>query len=303
MSSWIYDVVTPGEAPLLKRILRFFVRKWMLIGSKNVPDYQSPTAVELVQIESQLLEAGISVESLIVDVSDFTEFKRIFNFPADYYGGSDGLVYEEKLLEHYIAYRLIDFSLPVRLPYLDIAACASPWAKLLRDTDLQAFAIDLEPTGPYINLPHYERQDATATRFEPGTIGSASLQCAFEMFIGCNDTGLIKELARILRPGGRTVISPLYMHTHACHYQSPEHIGRINGDKGATTYIRRNCWGIESSRKYCVATLIERVLEPAKQLGLITTLLVLRNVSDIHQKAYMHFILVLDKPGIGKDVE
>ncbi len=303
MSAWIHDMVKPGEAPIRKRIARFLARKWVLMGNASVPDYQSPTADELAQIEAQLITAGIPIDSLSVNADDYSEFKRKFVFPADYHGGPDGSVYEEKLLEHYIAFRLIDTGKPARMPYLDVAACASPWAKLLRDNDIQAFAIDLEPTGPYAGLPFYEKQDATATNFESGSIGGASLQCAFEMFIGDSDTKLIIELARILRAGGRAVISPLYMHTHACHYQSPDFTGRITGDPGAATYVRRDIWGIPSSRKYSAATLIERVLEPARRHGLIASLHAVRNAREIHPKAYMHFVLVLDKPDIDRESE
>jgi hypothetical protein len=303
MSAWIHDMVKPGEAPIRKRIARFLARKWVLMGNASVPDYQSPTVDELAQIEAQLITAGIPIGSLYVNANDYIEFKRKFVFPADYYGGPDVSVYEEKLLEHYIAFRLIDIGKPTRMPYLDVAACASPWAKLLRDNDIQAFSIDLEPTGPYAGLPFYEKQDATATNFESGSIGSASLQCAFEMFIGDSDTKLIIELARILRVGGRAVISPLYMHTHACHYQSPDFTGRIKGDLGAVIYVRRDIWGIPSSRKYSAATLIERVLEPAGRHGLIASLHAVRNAREIHPKAYMHFVLVLDKPDIDRESE
>lgn len=303
MSAWIHDMVKPGEAPIRKRIARFLARKWVLMGHASVPDYQSPTVDELVLIEAQLIAAGIPIDSLSVNADDYSDFKRKFVFPADYHGGPDGSVFEEKLLEHYVAFRLIDPSKPARMPYLDVAACASPWAKLLRDNDIQAFAIDLEPTGPYAGLPFYEKQDATATNFESGSIGSASLQCAFEMFIGDSDTKLIVELARILRAGGRAVISPLYMHTHACHYQSPDYIGRTTGDPRAATYVRRDTWGIPSSRKYSAVTLIERVLEPARRHGLIASLHAVRNAGEIHPKAYIHFVLVLDKPDIAKEAK
>jgi hypothetical protein len=106
-------------------------------------------------------------------------------------------------------------------------------------------------------------------------------------------------LARILRPGGRAVISPLYMHTHPCFYQSPEHYGKRNLDVGATSYVRRNASRVPSSRKYSAATLASRVWKPALAAGLKPQLLALRNGSAIGQVIYLHFILVLDKPEPG----
>lgn len=167
---------------------------------------------------------------------------------------------------------------------------------LLRKAAIEAFSIDLAPTGPYADLPYYECQDATRTRFSDASIGSASLQCAFEMFIGDQDTGLIRELSRTLRAGGRAVIVPLYMHTHACYYQTPEYLGRVFGDSGATAYVRRDCWGIASSRKYSSATLIQRVWRPALDAGLVPSLRIVRNAREIYPLAYVYFILILDKP-------
>ena len=169
----------------------------------------------------------------------------------------------------------------------------TPLAVVLR---YPAWSIDLDPHPWMEELPYYLQGDATASRFDSASMGSASLQCAYEMFQGDADTRLLKELGRVLKPGGRAVISPLYLHTEACYYQSPDHYGRDVGDAGATRYLRHEVWGIAASRKYSPQTLRERVWEPALAAGLRPGLQVLRNAADIGPNIYLHFILTLDRP-------
>ncbi len=296
MATWLHELVQPGSVSPMRSALRLVARTWLKLRALVVPTYIGPTPDELVKIEADLLTMGIAVGNIEVDPEAFRHFQQEYRFPDHYYDGFGAPIFTEKLLEHYVAQSLIEMGHDERQPYVDVAACASPWAALLREKGLPAFAIDLEPSGPYADLPYYERQDATHTSFGARSVGSASLQCAFEMFTRAQDTDLVLELARILKPGGRAVILPLYMHTHACHYQSPEFLGRFEGDAGVTTYVRRDCWGIASSRKYSVSTLMDRVWQPAIGAGLIPSLFVVRNARNIHPRAYLHFVLVLDQP-------
>ena len=92
------------------------------------------------------------------------------------------------------------------------------------------------------------------------------------------------------------MISPLYMHTHPCHYQSPEHFGQPHGDAGSVGYVRRDVWGVPASRKYSPETLKSRVLDSARLSGLDARVFVLRNARDMGEGVYLHFVLLLEKP-------
>jgi hypothetical protein len=92
------------------------------------------------------------------------------------------------------------------------------------------------------------------------------------------------------------LVSPLYMHTHPCYYQTQDHYGEPHGDADAVGYVRRDVWGVPASRKYSPETLQSRVLDNARRAGLDASVFVLRNAKDIAEGIYMHFILVLDKP-------
>ena len=192
---------------------------------RNAPKYSDTTTLELVKIESDLNATGIPVHYYTPRVEDFAAFQAANYFPLDYHGGINGTVWDEKLLEHFIAAeRLGLMSYQPIDTYVDIAAGNSPWAKVLRERlGISAFAIDLKIGSTYSDLNFYRKENATSTTFADASVKGASLQCAYEMFMGNDDTNLLKELARILTPGGKAIIVPLYMHTHFCAFSTPEY--------------------------------------------------------------------------------
>lgn len=273
-------------------------RRYHLWRTRAEPVYASPTAAELRQFEDEAARLGMPCADLRVDPTAFQAFVRRFAFPAGYHGGEQGGVYLEKLLEHHVAWSMLDLDRqPARWPYVDIAAATSPWVGLLRKQGHEAWGIDLDPAPPSEHAAWYLRGDATASPFDTASIGSASLQCAYEMFEQDADTRLLAELARVLKPGGRAVISPLYTHVQACYYQTPEHYGHPYGDAGARRLLRRDTWNVRASRKYSPQTLLERVWRPALAAGLQPALHALRNAEALGPGLYLHFVLTLDRPG------
>ncbi len=300
MISMIRRLGEKGPRGALRAIGQRVARPLHLLRTAAAAPYKAPTAGELQQIECGMRELDMPCVDYRVDRSMFERFKQRMAFPTGYHGGPVGGVYDEKLLEHFVAWDLLDLDASnQRWPYLDIASASSPWVRLLRDQGLTALSIDLAPDPAVASLPYYLCGDATAMSFDDASIGSASLQCAYEMFAGDADIRLLPELARVLRPGGRVVVSPLYMHVQACYYQSPEHHGKPAGDVGAVRYLRRDAWDVRASRKYSPGTLMQRVWRPARAAGLVPQLRVLRNPGELGSGIYLHFILVLDKPAPG----
>ena len=265
---------------------------------QNEPAYESPTEEEFARIEEHLLEIGVQVNDYAPKIEGFTEFKRANWFPPTYHGGLDGGVWDEKLLEHWISYERLELESfrPTDI-YVDIAAASSPWARELRNRhQFEAFANDLGPVGhDFSHLPYYRSEDATSSAFSSGSVRGASLHCAYEMFIGHSDTNLIDELARILKPGGRALIVPLYMHTHYCAYSTPEFYGKGYSDIDAKEYVRFDASNIPSSRKYDPESLKNRVLHRIEECGMDYRLLALRNKADLGKNVYCHFILEINK--------
>lgn len=297
MSPLMRRLAKKGPAGIVRALARRAMRPLHHVRTTGAPRYRAPDAAQLNQIELALAALGMPATDYRVDVDAFAIFRARFQFSADYHGGARGGVYVEKLLEHFVAWDLLELAArPDRWPYVDIAGASSPWVRLLREQGLEAFAIDLAPDPLLAALPYVLKGDATASPFTDASLGGASLQCAYEMFAGDADTRLLAELARVLRPGGRAVISPLYLHTEACYYQSPEYYGHEVGDAGARRYLRPDAWDVAASRKYSPQTLVERVLCPAQTAGLVPGLHVLRNGAAFGPGVYLHFILTLDRP-------
>ncbi len=181
--------------------------------------------------------------------------------------------------------------------YVDIAAATSPWVRVQRERKgIEAFAIDLCEVGQeYSNLFYYRVENATQTTFEDASVKGATLHCAYEMFMSDDDTRFIHELARLLKPGGKAVILPLYMHTQYCAYSTPEYFSKGYSDPAAKEYIRWGSFGVPSSRKYDASMLKLRVLDHILALGLSYRLLVVRNKSQLGNNIYCHFILEIER--------
>ncbi len=265
---------------------------------RHAPVYANPTAAELTQIEQGLLALGIKLYDYAPPPAEFQAFQAQGWFPPDYHGGLKSGVWDEKLLEHWISSELLGLMHygPQDI-YVDVAAAGSPWVQALRERkNINAYAIDMCEIGKlYRHLDYYRVENATATTFADSSVSGASLHCAYEMFMGQDDTKLIQELARILKPGGKAVILPLYMHTHYCAYSSPEYFGKGYSDPDAREYVRLDCSGVPSSRKYDPLKLRERVLAPIVSAGMRYKLRVLRNKNEFGKGIYCHFILEIEK--------
>ncbi len=269
--------------------------KWQF---RHAPVYANPTPAELEQIEQGLLALGIELQDYAPPPVEFHTFKTQDWFPPDYHGGLNSGVWDEKLLEHWISSEKLGvMHYGPQDIYVDVAAAGSTWAQAMRvRKNINAYAIDLCEIGKaYRHLDYYRVENATATTFADSSVSGASLHCAYEMFMGQDDTKLIQELARILKPGGKVVILPLYMHTHYCAYSTPEYFGKGYSDPAAKEYVRLDCRGVPTSRKYNPLKLKERVLEPILAAGLRYKLSVLRNKNEFGKGIYCHFILEIEK--------
>ena len=296
MGALIKKIHQKGFVGSLVSFFKIIMRPINLWRCRKFDEYKNPNETELIEIEKRLVHLGINCKHYSVDSVAFHNFQVSLDFPFDYHGGKESGVWNEKLLEHFVAWDLLELGRNNRfVPYIDVAGGASPWAKLLRNKGLEAYSVDLQVAHQYSGVNYYRKEDATKSSFAKESVGSVSLQCAYEMFIGDNDKELLVELMRILKPGGRAVILPLYMHTHPCYYQTPDFFKKTYGDVGAKGYVRRNCWGIPASRKYSPETLKERVVNLAVELGFKASVLVLHSKETIADDIYLHFIFVLEK--------
>lgn len=285
-----------GSAAILKDIiLQYYYR--LRCNAVNACCWSDPTEEDNKKIEEQLRDHGVRLESLILNKKTFKGFENDFNFGDDFYGGRSSGLYKEKVLEHYLAYTLSMQKLFPGGTYVDIAAANSPWAKLLREKGINAFAIDLSRSSQYGHLDFYRIMDATRTSFADQSVDFASLQCAFEMFNKDDDIQLILELGRILKHGGSAIICPLYLHTHYSGFSSPDfYFKKTYHDLNAKLYLAPNGMKkIPFARFYDADQLVKRIIKVIRGIGLSYRIYVIKDEKQIDPSVYCKFILEIKK--------
>lgn len=275
---------------------RIILGLYLSLKYKNAPVYKNPTPDELITIETDLEALGIKVRPVSLSTDEFESFKSSFIFPVDYYGGKNQEVREEKILEHFIAYKFCDIeNFTKEDVYVDIAGGESPWAKILREKCVRAYSVDLKTKRGHRKLGYYLQEDAKQTTFNDSSVTACSLQCAYEMFVGDDDWLFLNECNRFLCLNGKVVIVPLYMHTHHCGYSTPEYYRKGYADIGAKEYIRKDSWSIPFSRKYSPDLLKERIMNYVESNRMKYELFKLDNKEELGRGIYCHFILVIKK--------
>ncbi len=86
---------------------------------------------------------------------------------------------------------------------LDLGAGAGETVALLRSLGYAARGIDLQPRSPLV-----EQGDLLRAPFPDGSFDAVLSQCAF--FVSGDQPGAMKEAARLLKPGGKLLLSDLF---------------------------------------------------------------------------------------------
>jgi hypothetical protein len=243
---------------------------------------------------------GVAVETL--DLRRFVEGHRLHLRMPDYsgeyrtYGGSMIHCLLEKSLEHYLSFALAEPQ--AGQTAVDIGSCKSVVPEILRRVyGVQCYEQDLEyPAGV-----HGWKVGSSAAQIPlpDASVDFMTLHCTFEHFEGSADTGFVQECARLLRPGGRVIILPLYLNANHCNVTGeidPDRRTGIGFDRDASHHCLIPEWQNRFGRHYSPSALIERVLQPAAALGLNRRLLRVSHWDEIDPRLWLRWILVLQKP-------
>jgi len=243
-------------------------------------------------VRSALNARGVAFEPLQVSLTGFADFLERCGYPATYFGGA-GTVYTEKTLEHYLSLELM--GMDGRDTYIDLASDRSPFPSFVRDAiGCRVYVNDLS-YPPGITDGWRIGSDATQLPLPSDAISRATLHCSFEHFEGDSDMRLMRELARVLRSGGKVCIVPLYLHTHYLGMTDPtvDRAG-LEWDSAMATILCKG-YGERHGRFYDVAKLQERIYS---QLGpLKPRLYNVENLDEVAKGLWCHWILLLEKEG------
>ena len=241
---------------------------------------------------------GVPLLKETVLVEEFEEFLKAFPEMTEHYQDA-GDARMEKCLEHYLS--LKQLRIGENDCYMDVAASGSPWARLLRDKGMlrKYFIQDLVyPEG--CNANHMIGGCASKMPLADNSIDKISLHCALECFQGDSDIGLFKEVARVLRPGGRIVSLPLYVDNHYFVKTGPLYDrDKIEVEQEAELIWRDDSYKFEPfSRHYSPAALMKRVIDNSP--GLDFEIIHILNIEKLQecfptQRFYCNFILTATK--------
>ncbi|MCS7073572.1 MAG: class I SAM-dependent methyltransferase [Bacteroidia bacterium] len=243
-----------------------------------------------------LTAAGIVVKDYEINPYYYQYYLKKACYPLTYYGGGmdPNQNFTQKTLEHFVS---LDFlNLQTTSVFIDIAACTSPFAEIVSKiySVKQTYQQDLV----YPKGVHGKKIGGFAHEipFSENSVDAITLHCSLEHFEGESDILFFQTMNRILKPGGRLVILPLYIaHEYTIHIDPAFnllrcHLPKLN-DKRAT--LRYCNWYQYYSRHYDVLAIQERMLKVAPSLSL--TIYRVRNFRVLDSQGYLRFIGVFEK--------
>lgn len=216
------------------------------------------------KLDAGLRAAGLDVKPFEGRAPELEDYETKADYAGRYPTYHDGNQ-REKRFEHFVAMSLLN--LGGDDVFIDVAACSSPLPEITsRVYGCTSYGQDIMyPEGVQ---GQYIGGDACAMPVPDGFATAATLACSLEHFEGDGDTRLFRELGRVLRPGGRVVSVPLYLHLFAAAMTDPRYA--LNSDGLSfdpdTVVFCSDGWGNRHGRFYSPTTLKRRILEPNQDL-------------------------------------
>ena len=242
----------------------------------------------LAAIQKDFDASGIQVQELYVKPEDWQGYVQKAGYRErypDYY--KDYMA--EKSFEHFVAYRLLEIkSTDV---FVDIASENSPVHEIFsRLSGCKSWRQDImyPPgiSGDRIggNACEMPVPEHFATKM--------ILTCSLEHFEGMEDQKLFFELSRVLKPGGKICIVPLYMYITEANQTDPTLSvpNDVQFDPDVTIYCAQG-WRNRFGRFYSVGSLVERILGPAGDSFYFEVFRIM-NATEVDKAVYARFTLI-----------
>lgn len=241
-------------------------------------------------IARQLVDQGFNVRRIAVDSEDLNRFRERADYGRAYRGPlASGL--PEKVLEHYLAATLLGLC-PDDV-VIDVASQHSPASNIYRrlygcSTYRQDLLFPPGLCGDRIG------GDAARMPIPDGFATALTLHNSFEHFEGDTDMRFLREAGRVLRPGGRMCIVPLFLRDSYAIQCDPIALpsGGHTLEPDAVAWCARG-WRDRHGRFYDVAHLDSRIRQNLGPLRM--QIVVLDHAMDIHAACYARFIALFER--------
>ena len=247
-------------------IREYLDRRFEIVG--DVEPFRKPEVLDALN------SVGVPIVARTIDIDAFRSYLEksdAIYTPA--YKKAFGEHFVRKALEHFVSFELMGIA--KGQSYMDVASSGSNVPEIMTEHFglVDVWKQDLS----YPEGVDAEKRVIGSNAADIPVDGSAfdriALHCSFEHFEGDTDTGFVVEVARILRPGGKACILPLYMNVQY-HILSNLELMQVRGipqfEPDSPIYLQErphNHFG----RFYDAKSLNERVIEPARQEGMSAT--------------------------------
>jgi SAM-dependent methyltransferase len=247
-----------------------------------------------IKIMADLGAAGIPVQTMFIEKAEYERYctaAGYHRFPL-YLKAGRAETFPKKSLEHFLSARLLGLNAQDR--YIDVANNESPVPEIY---------------SSLYGCTCYRQDIAFAPGVHDRTIGgnadsmpvpdnfasAMGLHCSFEHFEGDSDIGFIREAQRVLSPGGRAVIIPLYLFTHYAILTDPSALpgGGIFFEPDATLHCLKG-FGNRHGRVYDIPHFVNRVYRNRGNLNI--RIFYFENTGEIDPSGIVRFAALLQKP-------
>jgi SAM-dependent methyltransferase len=246
---------------------------------------------DLDRVGIELSGYDVRVQDAFVNSHDYNEYVARAGYLdtyRDYYCNNR----PEKTLEHFLAFR--ELHLGGGDVFVDIASEHSPIPQIYsRLSGAKCYAQDIQyrpgMRGKKIG------GDACAMPVPDRFATSATLTCSLEHFEADADIRLFRELSRVLKPGGKLVVAPLYMAMVDAAQTDPLYSAAndVQFDEGCVVYCKEG-WGNRHGRFYSPKSLVHRLIERYDD-QFEFNIFRLRNYADLSQGVYLRLFMTCVK--------
>ncbi len=263
---------------------------------RNAGDHMLASKVEartsIASLIGKMKHLNLSMKPVMIDLADFLRWRGEYSEFVSFYRHM-GEASIEKQLEHYLTMKY----LPVLSgdTVIDVAAASSPFVKILKEKmGISGYKLD------QVYQPGLRNDeigcDAGAIPVSDEFADVLTLHCAFECFQDPSDVLFASEAVRVLRPGGRLGIVPLYLDDVHFVKTGPRYDKRkVKVEADALWLWRDDKYEKEPfSRHYSPDSLKGRVIDHMN--GLTCEIVHFSNLDEVRdrfpgQRIYCHFLL------------